>query len=57
MNPGALVLMFGVGAVGLILSTMPIDNKPRWCLWAGIAWSIFWCGPALVSLWIVGVFG
>jgi hypothetical protein len=57
MNWGALMLMFGVGIIGALLATCPIDNKPNWHLWAGLAWVILWCGPLLVSLWIAGVFG
>ena len=57
MNWGAMILMFAVGVVGAILANCPMDDKPKWHLWAGIAWVVFWCGPLLASLWFVGVFG
>jgi hypothetical protein len=57
MNGGAMILMFGVGVIGLILSGFPEDNKPAWHVKAGIAWAVLWCGPPLARLWLAGVAG
>lgn len=54
---GYLVTMVFIGAVGVLGMTAPFENKPKWLGKAALAWALFWVGPALVVIWINGVFG
>lgn len=53
----ALALMFVIGLLGLAVYIDKASRSSKLLARLALAWTVFFCSPALVLLWIKGVFG